>query len=63
MARKYRTMAAVEWQCNRCGEEVMEDVDGNGRCGCTKSPSPWEPIRVLNGDGTSEFILFGRGFR
>jgi hypothetical protein len=29
------------WRCRRCGQEV--DMKAF-RCGCTTSPSPWEPI-------------------
>ncbi len=32
---------ASRWKCRRCGEIVnLKEF----RCGCTESPSPWEPI-------------------
>jgi hypothetical protein len=29
------------WWCKRCKQDVDYDVK---RCGCTESPSPWEPV-------------------
>ena len=31
----------IEWYCRRC-KKVVDYA--NFRCGCTESPSPWEPI-------------------
>lgn len=28
------------WRCRRCGQDVDYEAF---RCGCTTSPSPWEP--------------------
>lgn len=61
--KRYRTLAVVEWHCSRCKRAVMADKEGNGMCVCVTSPSPWEHERCLNGDGTGEFVLFGRQSR
>lgn len=29
------------WKCRRCGEMVNMELK---KCGCTHSPSPWEPV-------------------
>ena len=29
------------WKCRRCGEMVNMELK---KCGCTRSPSPWEPV-------------------
>ena len=61
--KRYRTMAVVEWYCIRCQQDVVLNEKDKPRCACTTSPSPWEHVRCLNGDGTSEFVLFGRESR
>lgn len=61
--KKYRTIASVEWECKRCGADVTLDVEDRPQCKCKKGPSPWEHTRCLNGDGESEFVLFGRESR
>lgn len=33
--------AHKHWRCRRCKQKV--DLDAF-RCGCTESPSPWEPV-------------------
>ena len=58
--KKYRTIASVEWDCKRCGQDVIIDKEGHPNCGCIINPSPWEPKQCLNGNGDSEFILFRR---
>ena len=43
----YKTIDQGEihkWKCKSCGSPVLLDVSGNGRCKCTKSPSPWEQV-------------------
>lgn len=34
----------MKWKCKRCNA-VFEDT--NKKCNCTESPSPWEPIPVV----------------
>ena len=53
-------MSEQKWKCRRCGKVV--DM-ANFKCGCTASPSPWEPIdntETLNQDKAqcSEPCLF-----
>lgn len=36
-------MSEQIWYCRRCMQKVRETDDGK-RCGCTESPSPWEPL-------------------
>ena len=80
MIKKYRTPACVEWDCKRCGQDVVLDEYGSPKCGCdwrnstityplsddtlelAYAASPWEHKRCLNGDGSSEFVLFGRRY-
>jgi hypothetical protein len=40
-------MNIVGWKCIRC-KEVVDYA--NFRCGCTESPSPWEPIYEMETD-------------
>ena len=58
----YKTIACVEWDCRRCGKDVLLDKNSNPYCDCKKGPSPWEQKRCLNGDGSSEFVLFRRRY-
>jgi hypothetical protein len=36
-----RKSSDQKWRCRRCNQ-IVDYV--NFRCGCTESPSPWEPI-------------------
>lgn len=35
----------IRWICFRCGKKVYRDLNGNKRCGCKASPSPWALMR------------------
>jgi len=45
-------MTKQQWKCKRCGE--MVDM-GAFKCGCTESPSPWEPVKAMSPSVTSTY--------